>query len=75
MNLFEKKSLKRSVEDIDLYAGLLAENKTSDSYAVAPTFGCLIMEQFSELKKGDRFYYENDGSSSPNPFTSSILLT
>ncbi|RNA19459.1 Peroxidasin [Brachionus plicatilis] len=62
-------SIYEDVADIDLYAGALLEKKDSDSYLAAPTFSCLIMEQFANLKKGDRFYYENDPSVNPGAFT------
>lgn len=48
-----------------MYAGGLSETIVSDpNYIIGPTFGCIIMKQFENIKKGDRFYYEN-----PNVFT------
>jgi len=54
--------LYESVADIDLYAGGLAEDSIGRVYAVGPTFGCIIMNQFKEIKNSDRLYYENGPS-------------
>ncbi len=52
-------TLYGSIENIDLWVGLLAEKKTSNA-----TMGELIInileKQFRRLRDGDRFYYEND---------------
>ena len=64
------KSVYATVNDIDLWVGGLAEgafiadNKINDTFrpggsVVGATFNCLLTKQFIELKKGDRFFYEN----------------
>jgi hypothetical protein len=55
----------RNVNDIDLNAGGLSEAIVANqTFAVGPTFGYKLMEQFAALKKGDRLYYENALSAS-----------
>ncbi|XP_019638393.1 PREDICTED: peroxidasin homolog [Branchiostoma belcheri] len=46
------------VDDIDLFAGALAEESVPGG-VVGPTFACLIGLQFQDLRKGDRFWFEN----------------
>ena len=52
-------SIYKDVGDIDLFIGGLSERPLSGA-VVGPTFGCLLGQQFQILKKGDRFWYENN---------------
>ena len=60
----------KDVRDIDLFTGGLAEIPNKGA-AVGPTFGCLIGRQMYYLKKGDRYWYENDIP--PSSFTKDQL--
>ncbi|XP_076046647.1 salivary peroxidase/catechol oxidase-like isoform X2 [Oratosquilla oratoria] len=61
----------KSVDDIDLYSGGLAELPMKDAL-VGPTFACILTDQFVRLKRGDRFWYENGDS--PAKFTPNQLV-
>lgn len=43
---------------MDLFVGGLAEDKLEGSN-LGPTFACLLGQTFSDLRDGDRFYWEN----------------
>ena len=58
--------LHRDVRDIDLFTGGLSERPMSGAL-VGPTFACLLGRQFNFLRRGDRFWYENDMP--PSAFT------
>jgi peroxidase len=53
------KSLYGNVNNIDLWVGGLAE-KHIPGDSLGPTFTNIIANQFSRLRDGDRFWYQND---------------
>lgn len=55
---FEK--LYNSPHDIDLFAAGISE-KHLPGLQVGPTFECILHDQFSRLREGDRFFYEAPG--------------
>jgi len=65
--------LKRSyasVDDIDLFLGLMGEWAVKGGI-VGPVTSCIIADQFSRLKDGDRFFYENGAQ--PTSFSEAQL--
>lgn len=58
--------LIRHPDDIDLWSGGISEYKLPGS-VIGPTFACIIARQFSNIRKGDRFWYEN--KEFPSSFT------
>ncbi|KAG1696951.1 Peroxidase [Nymphon striatum] len=66
------KLVYKHVDDIDLWSGGVSEFKLPDAL-IGPTFACLIAEQFSVLRRGDRFWYENKGWVSS--FTPGLFIT
>lgn len=51
------RTLYEHIDDIDLFSGGLAERPVRGGL-VGPVFACIIAQQFSNLRKGDRFWYE-----------------
>ncbi|WP_168564567.1 peroxidase family protein [Crateriforma spongiae] len=51
-------SLYGSVDNIDLWVGLLAEDATEDG-SLGETATTIIADQFERLRDGDRFWYQN----------------
>ena len=62
------------VDDIDLFTGGISERPVVGG-VVGPTFACILGQQFLNLRKGDRFWYENGGVDAkyPGGFTSQQL--
>ena len=47
-----------SIDAVDLWAGGLAEDH-AEGAVIGPTFGRIIGDQFTALRDGDRYYFEN----------------
>ena len=60
-----------SVDDIDLYSGILSELPATGAIT-GPTLNCLLGENFSKIKYSDRYFYELGGQ--PHSFSSSTEL-
>ncbi|XP_037085818.1 peroxidase-like [Pollicipes pollicipes] len=52
--------------DVDLFIGGLSEQRAPGAQ-VGPTFQCVIGQQFTDARFGDRFFYDNGGF--PHSFT------
>jgi peroxidase len=61
-------ALYPSVDEIDLFAAAVAERPLPGAL-LGQTFVCLVGDQFARLRRGDRFYYEENGQ--PSTFSPS----
>ena len=57
--------------DIDMFAGALSERPIPGGL-LGPTNACILANQFRNLKKGDRFFYENPFSSTGFSFSKQL---
>ncbi|XP_068081797.1 peroxidase isoform X2 [Anabrus simplex] len=57
-------------DDVDLWSAGVSERPSRGSM-VGPTFSCIIARTFRDLRRGDRFWYENKGW--PSAFTPAQL--
>ena len=53
-------------EDLELFSAGISENPAPGAL-LGPTFTCIIGRQYHNMRKGDRFWYENGGW--PSSFT------
>ncbi|RZF46188.1 hypothetical protein LSTR_LSTR011542 [Laodelphax striatellus] len=64
------KKLYKSVDEVDLLVGGLAESRGEEGL-VGPTFKCILSEQFTRTRIGDRFFYDIGGQ--PGSFNEAQL--
>lgn len=61
------KQLYGHPSNVDLFVGGILEDQV-DGAKIGPTFRCILIDQFSRLRTGDRHWYEN-----PSTFTAAQL--
>ena len=69
-NIKKLENTYRNVEDIDLFVGMIMEDATDGP--IGDTFRCLIVDVFSRMRYGDRYFYDNAGQA--GSFTPSKLF-
>ncbi|XP_077300740.1 peroxidasin homolog cardinal [Arctopsyche grandis] len=69
-SLYRISSIYKSIDDVDLYTAALSEIPIQGR-VLGPTITCLLVDQFTRLKRGDRFWYET--SEKPQAFTKKQL--
>ena len=47
------------IDDVDLFIGGMSESRVEGAL-LGPTFLCLIGDQMARLRRGDRFFYEEE---------------
>lgn len=57
----------KSPRDIDLFVGGLLESSEDDA-VVGPTFRDIIADQFSRMRRGDRYFYDHAWEINPGHF-------
>ena len=58
-------TLYGSLDTVDAFSGMLAEKNISSANSesvVGPTMACIFSITFNNLRNGDRFYYQNQGT-------------
>ncbi|XP_075732949.1 salivary peroxidase/catechol oxidase-like [Rhipicephalus microplus] len=63
---FRYSQIYKHPDDVDLWSGGISE-RVMPGAMIGPTFACIIARQFSNLRRGDRFWFENPGL--PSSFT------
>ena len=53
------KQIYKHIDDVDLFIGGMSETRVEDAL-LGPTFLCLIGDQMARLRRGDRFFYEEE---------------
>merc|ERR1719427_2156193 len=56
-NIDKLQKIYQNIEDIDIFVGGFMETNEFGSL-LGPVFKCIIGDQFTRLKKGDRFFYD-----------------
>jgi len=59
-------TFKRHPDDIDLWSAGVSEVPLPGAL-IGPTFACIVARQFSNIKRGDRYWYDRKGL--PSSFT------
>ncbi|XP_022255822.1 peroxidasin homolog [Limulus polyphemus] len=63
---FKYAQIYKHPDDIDLWSGGVSERRLPGAM-IGPTFACIIARQFDNVRRGDRYWYENSGF--PSAFT------
>lgn len=61
-------SVYANPDDVDLWVGGLLEEPIEGA-VVGATFAHILADQFSRIKRGDRYFYENGPDVNPGAFT------